>query len=247
MTDPAPRELSDTRGPGRAIVITLIVLALVLVVADLGLRLWARTWVEDRIERSLNLPREPAVRVGGLLFLPQFVRGRFAEVEVEMEELSVEGLVMDRVVVELAGVEFSQGDLLAGRGGTLRVDRGRGRVEVTQESLNAFLSEREVPVTVRLVGPRVRASTSIEVLDQEITATARGPLRLEDGALVFDPERVRVDDAIDVPTDSLSFEFDLPVPLQGMRYERVQVRDGVVVVRASLDQAEVDLAGTPQA
>lgn len=241
MSSSARREIPQMRGPGRAIAVLLVVLLLLLVAADVGLRLWAQAWLSHRIERTLDLPRAPDVSLGAFPFLPEFARGRLARVEMDMEAFVVDGLLVDRAEIRLQGVEFAQGDLLVGRAGTVAVERGSARVVVGERSLNMLLRDRDVPVGVELLGPRVRASATIEVDGEEATATAGGRLRLEDGVVVFRPSRVRVDGDFGVPPAALGFELPLPPVIDGMTYERVRVEEGRAILEASLDRSQVEL------
>lgn len=241
----AHREIPPMRGPGRAIAVSLIVLVLLVVAADIGLRLWTEAWLRHRIEETLDLPRQPEVSLGGFPFLHEFAGGRLDEVEARMEGFVAQGLPVDRAALRLQGVEFSQRDLLTGRGGTVEVDRGSLQVVVGEEAFTTFLRDREIRVIVEMIGPRMRATVTLEVGDQEVTATAIHRPELEDGALVFRPDRVRVAEDVDVSPGDLSFELPLPPVVPQIAYERLRVEEGRAILEASLDRTQVELALAP--
>lgn len=230
------------RGPGRAIVVSLIVLVLLVLTADIGLRLWTEAWLRHRIAQTLGLPGRPDVSVGGFPFLHEFAAGRMEELEASAEGFAVQGLLIARAEVRLEGIGFSQGDLLLGRGGPVEVRTGSLRVVVDEEDFNRFLGDREIPVRAEMVGPRMRVTTIFEFGDEEVVATAIHRPRLEDGGLVFRPERIRTEEDLDVFPEDLDFEVPLPRAIPDVAYERLRIEEGRAVLRASLDRARLQLA-----
>lgn len=235
------RDVPSPRGPGRAILISLLVLLLLVVAVDLGLRFLAERWLGDRVEQTLALEARPDLDIGGFPFLTQFVRGELEEVDLTLRDLRVRGLSLDEVTIGLRNVVFDRADILTGRPGSVRVRRGRATVEIDEPTLNGILRDEGVPVTVELLGPRVRASSRIEVEGQEATATSEGTLALEGTTLVFDPGEVTVDGAFGVPPAALAFRVDLPPLFPGLTYEDVRVREAVLALRADLDDTVLDL------
>lgn len=222
------------RGVWRAVAVTLVLLVLSLTGLDFVLRFWAERWLAGRVEQNLALTSSPEVDLAGFPFLLQVARGRFSNVQVHLDEVATGGLVLDGIEMDLEDVGFSRSALLSGGEAEVKVGEGTGEAEVGEASLNEFLHEQGVAVNVDLVGPGIEASTTIEVGGQESTATAIGPLRLRGGALVFEPQRVRVDGSFGVPTESLSFRIDLPAPFTGVRYTGSEVTDGLLILEATL-------------
>lgn len=229
------------RGPGGAILATLLVLLLLAVAVDVGLRLVAERWLEDRLQETLTLRARPDLDIGGFPFLVQFARSEIEEVDLTLRDLRVGGLHLDEVTIGLRNVLFDRSDVLAGRPGSVRVRRGAASVEIDEPTLNEVLRDRGVPVTLELLGPRVRATSRIEVGAGRVTATAEGAVDLEGSALVFEPDEVSVDGGADVPPGALAFRVDLPPLFRGLRYEDVAVRDAVLALRARLDDTVLDL------
>lgn len=235
------RDVPSPRGPGRAILVTIVVLLLLAVAVDVGLRLLAQRWLEDRVQQALALERRPDLDIGGFPFLVQFARGEVEQVDVTLRDLRVQGLHLDEVTIGLRDVAFDRADVIAGRRGSVRVRRGSATVEIDEPTLNEILRDQGVPATVELLGPRVRATTRIEVEGQEATASAEGTLGLEGTTLVFDPGEVSVDGAFGVPPAALAFRVDLPPLFPGLTYEGVGVREAVLALRADLEDTVLDL------
>lgn len=230
MTSPVRREVPRPRGPGRAILATLLVLILLAVGADFGLRFLTERWLEGRVQRTLSLPSRPDMDIGGFPFLTQFATGRFDRVEAELEDFRAGELRLDRVTIGLRDVRFDRWDALTGREGRIEVEQGTGSVEIGETAFNELLRDQGVGATVELLGPRVRASARLQVGGEEATATTTGRLRLEGGTLVFDPGEVEVDGSFGVPPAALQFSVQLPVLFEGMVYEELEVREAVAEV-----------------
>lgn len=237
------RDVPRSRGPGRAILITLLIVVLLVVGADLGLRFVAERWLEGRVEEALTLESRPDLAIGGFPFLTQFVRGEYESVEATLEEFSFGGVRLDQVTIGLRNVAFNQADVLAGRAGTIRIREGSGTVEIGEEAFSEFLRDQEVPVSVEFRGGTVHATTRIQAGGQEATATAAGPILLDGQTLVFEPREVDVEGSFGVPPAALSFSVELPPLFQGMRYQRIRVREAVLAVDADLGGTALALDG----
>jgi hypothetical protein len=114
---------------------------------------------------------------------------------------------------------------------------------VTEDDLSRYLQEEGTPVRVQLDGPGIRVSTRISTGGQTTSATAAGPVRVEDGRLVFSPDEVEVEGTIGVPAAALAFDVTLPDLVPGIRYESVLVNDGIAAIEADLEQTELALRG----
>lgn len=243
MSEPVRREIPRPRGAGRAVVVTLVILLALLAALDLGLRFWAEQWFEDRIEEGLGLSKQPDLSLGGFPFLPAFARGRLTDVSLEMRDVAAGDLAVDRLRLEFRDVVFDRSDLLARRPGQIAVGRGLGELELGETALNEVLGGEGAGVTVELVGPRVRATTVIGTASEE-TVSARGRVRLEDGALVFEPRRLEAGGSAGVTPEALAFEIPLPELLPGLTYESVEVREELLVLSVRFEGATIDLVRT---
>ena len=218
----------------RKLAVSLLVLAVVLVGADFGFRLWAETVVADRIDEALGLPQRPDVDLHGFPFTVQVVQSRFPRADLEMEGLRVGGLVFRRAALELHRVRFPRGRLFSPGPATIRARSGRAVAEVTDDAVTEYLRRQGLPLTVEFVGPEVRASGTIEAFGFEVQASATTELSISDGALVFEPQEIEVGEQVTIPASALRFEIPLPQPIDGVRFDRLTVRDGVARVEGDL-------------
>jgi hypothetical protein len=223
--------------------LALVVVASLAVGGDVVFRLWAEAAVAARIDEGADLPQRPDVDLHGFPFVLQVIRSSFDRVDVEMEGVEASGLVLDSVRLEVRDVRFPRALLFGREAGTIRARRGTVTLELTEEAVNSYLQQRDVPIRVELEGPEVRAVGSLSVLGHEVPASASATLAVSDGALLFRPQEVEVAEAVEVPVGLLSFELPLPHPVEGVSFDRVEIEGGVTRVEGDLDRLAFQLEG----
>jgi LmeA-like phospholipid-binding len=236
------REYPKVRGPGRTILLVLVVLGVIAVGVDAGARAVAEARLASSVQNALNLPDRPDIELQGFPFLLQVARGRLEALEVELDDVDAEGLNLDRVTLSFEELTFDRVILLRGTG-TVSVSSGSAQAVVTEDDLSAYLQEEGTPVLVKLDGPGIRVSTRINTGGETTSATAAGAVRVEDGRLVFSPDEVEVEGTIGVPAAALAFDVTLPDLVPGIRYESVLVNDGIAAIEANLEETELRLGG----
>ena len=234
------REYPKVPGPGRRILITLLVLAAVGIGADTGARAMAESRLASSVQDALGLPEKPDIELQGFPFLLQVARGRLEAISIEVDDVEVEGLPFQRVTLGLDDLSFDLGALLSGSGAA-EARSGSAQAVITENALSRYLQDSGTPVLVRLPGPGIRVSTRISSGGETTTATAEGGILVEGGRLVFAPDRVDVEGSVGVPAAALAFDIPLPDLVPGIRYERVLVHDGTAAIEASLDGASLEL------
>lgn len=226
----------------RKVLLVLAVLAVLAVGADLAIGAVAEARLAERAQNRLGLAERPDVDLKGFPFLLHALRRRFPEVSVEVRDLRVEGLAIDRFVLRLRDVRFGSTAAIAGGGGGVSAKRGQGTAEITEVSLGAFLERHDVPFSVELLGSsRARISGTVTVLGAEVEASAEGALALTEGSLEFRPESIEVGDGIEVPGSSLAFQVELPAAVPGLVYEGIAVQRGRAVLSFRMRAAVVPL------
>ena len=234
------RDYPKVRGPGRSILIALLVLAAIGLGVDAGARAVAEARLASSVQRALQLPDEPDIELQGFPFLLQVARGRLDSLDVELRDVDAEGLNLDRVTLRFEELVFDRVALLRGAG-TVSVSSGSAQAVVTEDDLSTYLQEGGTPVLVRLDGPDIRVSTRISTGAETTSATAEGPVRVEGGRLLFSPDQVEVEGTVGVPAAALAFDVALPELVPGLRYESVLVNDGIAAIEADLGDTELSL------
>lgn len=236
------REYPKVRGPGRTILVTLLVLAAIGIGLDAGARAVAEARLASSVQTALDLPDRPDIELQGFPFLLQVARGRLEALEVELDDVDAEGLTLDRVTLSFQELAFDRVALLSGSG-SVSVRSGSAQAVVTEDDLSTYLQEEGTPVLVRLDGPGIRVSTRISTGEETTTATAEGPVRVEAGRLIFSPREVEVEGTVGVPAAALGFDVTLPDLVPGIRYESVLVTGGIAAIEADLGDTELTLEG----
>ena len=213
----------------KALVVVPVVGVLLLVGGDLLVGSLMESRLEQLAQRRLGLRERPTVDLQGFPFAYHALVRRFPGAALQGRNLRVEGLAVDRFVLELRDVRLVSGD--ARGDDTLRARAGRGTVEVTQEALRQYLERRGIGVRVELRGPsHVRVVGRTSVLGFEAEASAEGVLAMKGRSLEFRPARVTVGDGISVPASALSFRVQIPEPLPGMQYEDLIIERGRAIL-----------------
>ena len=223
--------------------LVLLLVAAVLVGADFAAARVFESKVADALERKYQLGTPPIVQVRDFPFLPHLATGRFSALDLAANNARTPGLEVDRVEVQLRGVEVPRSVLLGGHG-VVRVDRSEGQVELGQDQINRLLADRLVGGQVTLEASGVRVRVSADVLGRRVEAVVSGQLAARNGRLAFQPRSVEVGGERNPVLESTlisRFTFDVPLPRlpADIRVERVNTEPGSVVLAGRAGPIEV--------
>lgn len=137
--------------------------------------------IARQAQSSGALSQRPDADVGGALFLPQALAGRYHDVRLTTSG-AVGGFPTERLDVSLRGVRVPLGDVVRRSVQRVPVDAVRGTVLLSFDELSRRAGHG---VTVRPAGDRLRLEGSVEVLGRTVTAAATSSVRV-------DGDRVRV-------------------------------------------------------
>ncbi|MBI4261116.1 MAG: DUF2993 domain-containing protein [Actinobacteria bacterium] len=203
----------------RKALVSLFLVALLLVGADLGLRLFAEFWVGRELRESLDLPDRPDVDLGGFPFLVHLVSASFPAVGVAIDGYEDGSLRIRRTEIELRDVDIPRSQLLSGSSGEIRAASGEGRALLTGPDVTAAFRSRGAPLTVSFRGSR--AFVGVEGLGE-----VEADVSLDGRSVVLA--------AADLP--QAAYAFPLPAIVEGLRYRDVRVEQGMLVITVSLDE-----------
>lgn len=232
------------RGGPRAATLALaltVVLGTALLVAgvDRLARLGAQSLLARSVQDSTGTSSRPSIRVHGAFFLPQVVRGRYDDVEVDLRDLGSGPLRIQSVHADLAGVHLPFHDVLVRTADRVVIDRSTEQAVLTYDDLNRYLALTGRPVQVQPGGAgHVRLSGSVQVLGRMAAASADVRLGTDQGALVVRPVRLQTDTPLDQASELLLGQrFSFRVPLEvlpfGQRLTDVLVRPTGLEIRAT--------------
>lgn len=198
----------------RKLLVTLVVLAVLAVAADVLAARVAQSRVAAQVQEAVGLPAPPEVEVRGRPFLLQVVRGSYDDVVVRAVDVPGDALSFDRVVAQLQGVEVSLVDALSGSVEAVPVDRVSFRALLGYDDLTAVVQDRGLQVS-DAGGGLLRVTGSREVLGQTLAAAAISRPTLEGSTLVVTAERYEVgnDVANDIVSAALGDQLDVRIEL----------------------------------
>lgn len=221
-------------------IVALLLLLGVLYAADRAAASYATTLVADVIAEQPGVGVRPEVSLHGFPFLTQAISGRYDRVDVRLADVPAEELRVARLEARLTGARVPLSDVLGGRVTEVPV----AGVEATAVLRYADLSAVRRGVTVAPgAGGRLRVTGTVEVLGQELSATAVSTVRVDGDVLTVSAERVElgngspVDDLVsDLVRDRLDLRVALPVLPLGLAITGLEVRaDGVALRAAATD------------
>ena len=214
----------------RALSRLLVVALVLLLLAGAVLVVGTYTFLPPMVERAAarNVQRELGLETAPEVHLrsdppPSMLAGRFSSGTVLMNGVDLDGVRADSLSVDLdpfrADVPASVGS------GTLKGEgplSGALRAEIPQAEVSRLVRENaEVPVTGVEVEPgAVVVGSEVSVFGTSVPASARGPVSLRGGELVFEPRRVEAF-GMPVPQDLANqflSEVDFSYPLGELPY-----------------------------
>lgn len=177
---------------------------------------------DARVDADLDVP-----------FLPQFLRGRYDEVRVDLSG-PLEGVTVQEATVTLTGAEVAPRDALSGAITRVPVRAARVRAVLGYDELTRLAGDG---LAVSSAGDGlVRVTGTVEVLGQELSAAAVAQVTVVDGRLVVRPQRFETGASLAdgllerVAGDRFSFPVDPgPLPFGLTPTAVVPGPDGVVL------------------
>lgn len=233
----------------RKLIFTAIILVGLFVGAGVLLEGVTERQLSTGIARTFDLETRPTVEIDSFPFLLRVLQGRFPSVVVEARDVPFEGLDVALFKVDMRGVKADLDVLLRSDQFDLRVEQGTGSARITEDAINAFLSEEDIRVHVTLRpdgGVFVRADRNVAGRTRRFEAT--GSLALKARTLTFRPTRVTVDGqpatgAIGTRARrDTTFSVEIPRLPGAIVPSTVDVADGVMTLVADLDGYTLKLA-----
>lgn len=181
-----------------------MVLVAVLWATDWLARTSAQALLARKIQTETAVSETPTVRVDGLFFLPQVIRGRYDTVHIGMVDLTAGPLRVASLNSDLHGVRLPFHDVLVGSANDILIDSASEQALITFDDLNAYLESTDRSVRVEPSdGGNVRLTATVTVLGQEISASADAEISAADGAVAIRPTRLNTNTDLDASSEAL--------------------------------------------
>jgi hypothetical protein len=210
----------------RRLLIAVAILAVLLVLVDRVAVTVADRALAREIRSELALADDPSVHIAGFPFLTQAVRGRYGDIHVQLTGVKSGPLRDLRVDAQLRGVRAPLSDLISGRLKQVPVDDIAGAVAISYTDL---AQASPFPgLAIRPVADGLQVSGQVQLLGQQVTASAVAHVRVQGDDLVLTADHAVVSGvaAPQAAVDAIAKRFSYPVsqrqlPL-GLRITGVQ-------------------------
>jgi hypothetical protein len=204
----------------RRTLVALLLVAAILVAADVGLRAYAERRVAQASASALDLSPAPSVGIGGFSFILHCFSGSFPGVSLVEGRGSIRGIPVESMVLRADEAHVSPASLLRGAG-TIRLSGVTSTFRANGADLGALLRQAGHDLPVQVSGSLV----SVTVLGQIVTVE----MSLSNGSLVASAAGIP---AVRIP---------LPRIVSGLDYTSIRVVGAEVVVSARASQLEISI------
>lgn len=173
-----------------ALVVVLGTAALLWAAAGLG-RVGAQSLLTRLVQQRTGV-EQPEVQVRGAFLLPQVIRGRYDDVQVDLASTGSGPLRLTDVHAELRGVRLPFHDVLVQDVHRVEIAHVTEDATVTWDDLNRYLRLTSRPVTVSPTGTpgEVRLVGAVRVLGRTVDATAEATVAADGDGVAIRPTRV---------------------------------------------------------
>lgn len=168
----------------RKLVITLIVLAVLLVAADFGLRAYAESRTATAVQTELGTTAVPDVSIEGFPFILHAVKGEYPQVIITAANIDNGLLPGIRAQLNLFQVTLPLRDALSGNTSQLAAQSTTLQVLIPLTSLSAALKQPNLTLSAAPDGS-LAVATSVTVAGREIPLTGTASITVENDTLTL--------------------------------------------------------------
>lgn len=229
----------------RKLLAALVVLAVIVVGADVAGRLYAEHRVQQALAQQLPGRADPAVRIHGFSFLLQAFAGRYTNVTISGAGVPSGPLKDVSVALDLTDIDYPLRDAIAGTTRGLTVGQAGLRLVISAQDLAAALGLPDLTLS-SAGGAGIRFATSVSVAGTAIPVAADVTIRMADGRLRLSAGAVSADGAR-VPSAVVGdltrrLTTSIPVPQFAIHVTSgaVSLSDGSVVITATATDLTAD-------
>lgn len=193
------------------LVVLLVLLAALVVVADIGARSFAQNMVARQMAQQLQMSEEPEVSIEGWAFLPQALGGTYSEIDVSAASATMDGVTVERIDVTATEVEVPPAELLDKPSAVAgRLD---GSFTVPYSYFNAYLPEG-ITVTTEGGEPRISGELALPGSGVSTSVNAGGEFTVDGDTVTVTPTDLQIGDApsglSDAVAGMLTTSFQIP-------------------------------------
>jgi hypothetical protein len=222
----------------RALIGTIVVLALLVVGADIGARLFAQNQAEKALREHYPAAADPNVQIHGFSFLLQAFKGDYSHIEMSSQNVTLGALTNVQMHVDLHDVQLPLSDAIGGDVSDLVARRADFQAVIPATSLGDALDQQNLTVTPTADG-LVQIGTTVTIAGQTIPVTVAASASITDGSLALTAKLISAAGMTLPPnvTQALQARLSVKLPLSALPFSikaaGVSAQDGALVVTAT--------------
>ena len=173
------------------LVVFLILLAALVVVADIGARSFAQNTLSERLAQQMEMSEEPDVAIKGWAFLPQVLSGTYTEVDINADSATMSEVTVEQIEATASDVEAPLSDLMDQP--SVVAGQVDGSFVVPYSYFNPYLPEG-MTIGTENGEPRISGELALPELGLSTSVSSGGEFTVEDGMLSVTPVDIEVGD-----------------------------------------------------
>ncbi|QHB99840.1 LmeA family phospholipid-binding protein [Epidermidibacterium keratini] len=220
----------------KKLLVGLLVLALLLVGADIAARLVAERVLASTLQQRLSLPQRPDVSIGGFSVLVQAVRGTYDEVRVEALGVPTDNIGQLDYLLTFNGIDLPISKLVNQDVSGTTARSATAEVSVSEQTLSD-LAGRPIAVSSGQ-GGAVQLETTYDIAGASVDLQVTADVQVQGEQVVIDVQDVSAagvtipSSVIGAVADAIGVNFPLPPAIRGLTLTDVTARDGAIILHA---------------
>ncbi|WP_017585801.1 LmeA family phospholipid-binding protein [Nocardiopsis ganjiahuensis] len=193
------------------LVVFLILVAALVVVADIGARSFAQSTLAERLSQQMEMSEEPDVAIEGWAFLPQVISGTYTEINIQADSATMGGVTVEKIEATASEVEAPLSDLM--NQPTVTAGQVDGSFVVPYTYFNPYLPEG-MTISTENGEPRISGELALPELGLSTSVSSGGEFTVDGDTLTVTPVDIEVGNApinVDgVVSSMLTFSAQVP-------------------------------------
>jgi hypothetical protein len=201
----------------RLLILLALFLVVVLIAADRVGAIVAAQVLASKIKTDEGLAHRPDVTVGGFPFLTQAIRGKYSDVKVTASDVTLNGVDVTTIAVQLHGAHIGWRAALHGNVHTVPVDTADGQVTISYPAVDAYLQSRHLTVSQGSDG-QVKVTASVRIAGHTVKASGIGTATVASSVIAVRVHQISVAAGAHVSHLSLAQRINFTLPLNGLPF-----------------------------
>jgi hypothetical protein len=230
----------------KVLLVFLLVVIIVVIAADrIGVAV-AQDQIAKQVAAQNDLPRKPDVKIHGIPFLTQAIGGNYEKIDVDVGQLSQQGVTLGDVRIELTDVQAPLSDVINGDSSNVVAGTATASAVVPYGEVKQRAPEQVRSISASGSNLQIRGNASFFGFSGDVTIVAA--VRATSRGIGVTPQTVRSGGGPDIPLSLVQQRYTFTVPVRdlplGSRISKVEVTPSGLRIAATAD--DVRLSEVPK-